>query len=427
MKIANSSNNLRVVKASIFMVMGLLTFSACTNNETTEEPIRQGGLHVSIPAVMVTDDTRAVEIDDVADPPTATTNFITTDVVYVYNETTRQMDANTLSPNTDGKNVTLEGYLAGNYMAGDKLRLFYNMSTPNTSTPVNSSFSYSSGQTGTQGTVKDYAQATATVKAIVSGELETTSTAFFTNVQSIFRLSFSFVDWNGTAIATALDISSLVVGTSRSSMATTFAPLQTEGSQYTSGSLTLTNPTMTGVVYFSAPFNENVTDQYDALTFTATDINGKVYTGKKNAPLSGFLNGYYYYSSTPVTLTKSTRTITVGIISGWGNKTDNYYVHYWGGSSGTGDMLLTADSPQKTESSTIDVFYDAQTWYLLTAAVPRDITGWKIVHDSNSNGTIDGSGDTWFGSDADASYSRAYLFSWDYNDGNGNVNRTEYR
>lgn len=409
---------------ALLMAIGLC-LSACSNDDSNEENGTENhkGYRVSIPAQMELG-TRAIDFGNGSGDIQA--SFATTEKVYVYNVTKSEMDAATLSPSSNGRSVTLDGTLTGDYYAeGDELKLFYHAGG-DAASGSETTFDYT-GQAGTQASAasKDFAVATVTVVSISAGELQTTGTAYFSNVQSIIRLSFDFTDWDNTAISTPSGITSLTISSANSSMATAYSPLN--DTYTTTSTYTLTNPDLSTPIYLTIPFKESLSGSNDELTITATTSSGIQYQGTKTAPSNGFKNGHYYYSSTPVTLTKSTRTITVGIISGWGNKTDNYYVHYWGGSSGTGDMLLTADSPQKTESSTIDVFYDAQTWYLLTAAVPRDITGWKIVHDSNSNGTIDGSGDTWFGSDADASYSRAYLFSWDYNDGNGNVNRTEYR
>lgn len=398
------------------IAIALLAFTACSSDDNeTDGTVPQGGLRVSIPAVMGSDDdTRAVTITNNA----ASTSFSSSDVVYVYNVNTRSMDANQLTPNKNGKSVTLEGELANiSYQAGDRLYLFYNMNAP-----ASSSFNYAN-QTGTSASAgtKDFAVATVTVKAIVSGELETTSTAFFTNVQSIFRLSFSFADFNGSSIATTPTIVSLTIGSSRLSIATDYAPLAAEGSQYTPGSITLPNPNMAGDIYFSAPFNESLTNQYDDLIFTATDNNNIVYTGKKEAPLSGFLNGQYYYSDTPITLTNTTRYISVGVIE-YLNRTSNYYVHYWG-TGFDGDVLLTAPSPQSTESKSVgNDFWDnyPQTFYMLNPAeVPSNITGFKIVLDSNANSIIE-SEDSWFGDDADASKSKAYIFEW------GGVNRAYY-
>lgn len=400
--------NHRDLGIRLFSAIMIIAFTSCSNEDSsTEGTVRQGGLRVSIPAVMLADDTRAVTISADA----ATTSFSTSDRVYVYNEATRSLDVSYLTPDQNGTSVTLEGELTNTtYQAGDRLYLFYNMNAVDATTATNSSFNYSS-QTGTSASAgtMDFAVATVSVKAIVNGELETTATAFFTNVQSIFRLSFSFADWNGTAIATSPTIVSLTIGSSRSSMATEYSPLKAEGSKYTAGAITLSNPDMTGDIYFTAPFDENQTDQYDDLIFTATDNNGIVYTGKKDAPLSGFMNGQYYYSSAPITLAKTTRAISVGIIEYFGNRTTNYYVHYWGNGF-DGDALLTASTPQPTESKSVgNEYWDnaPQTFYMLNPVeVPSNITGFKVKYD-------DGSNQTWFGDDADAStVSKAYIFNY---------------
>ena len=405
MKILKYKNH-RDLGIRLFSAIMIIAFTSCSNEDSsTEGTVRQGGLRVSIPAVMLADDTRAVTISADA----ATTSFSTSDRVYVYNEATRSLDVSYLTPDQNGTSVTLEGELTNTtYQTGDRLYLFYNMNAVDATNATNSSFNYSS-QTGTSASAgtMDFAVATVSVKAIVNGELETTATAFFTNVQSIFRLSFSFADWNGTAIATSPTIVSLTIGSSRSSMATEYSPLKAEGSKYTAGSITLSNPDMTGDIYFTAPFDENQTDQYDDLIFTATDNNGIVYTGKKEAPLSGFMNGQYYYSSAPITLAKTTRTITVGIVSycfdeyNWTTYSD-YKVHYWGGADGAQDVAVT--SLNTTETKDVGYWSQPQSFYMSSAEVPADITYFKVYYQPQNR---------WFGSDADASqYSKAYIFNY---------------
>ena len=53
-----------------------------------------------------------------------------------------------------------------------------------------------------------------------------------------------------------------------------------------------------GDVYFAALFNEGLSDGDDALTLTATDFDGNVYTATKSAPSTGFKNSKYYYGTT---------------------------------------------------------------------------------------------------------------------------------
>ena len=250
--------------------------------------------------------------------------------------------------------------------------------------------------------------------------------ATFTNLQSIFRHTFSFVDWSGAAIATTPTITSLLISSPLYSIAQSFAPLKAVGDQYTCGDIELTNPIMSGDVYFAFPFDEDKSSQYDVMEFTATASNGLLYKGAKMAPLAGFQNGKYYHSSTPVVL-KTAKIITLGIISYFGDRS-NYYVHFWGGENGTNDSKFV--SLGTTEQKALgDTYWNnsPQTFYMFKAEVPHDITGFKIWHDNNgngipedwhddnNNGNVDpGEKDDWFGTDADAStYSKAYIFNYD--------------
>lgn len=390
--------NHRDLGIRLFSAIMIIAFTSCSNEDSsTEGTVRQGGLRVSIPAVMLADDTRAVTISADA----ATTSFSTSDRVYVYNEATRSLDVSYLTPDQNGTSVTLEGELTNTtYQAGDRLYLFYNMNAVDATNATNSSFNYSS-QTGTSASAgtMDFAVATVSVKAIVNGELETTATAFFTNVQSIFRLSFSFLDWQGTQIA-APTITSIAISSPLSSIAQSFAPLQTAGNQYTYGNIVLVNPSMDGDVYFAIPFDENKTNEYDVLEFTATASNGLVYKGEKKAPLLGFLNGGYYYSSTPILISQETKNITVGIISYLVDENSNgYQLHFWGGGNGEGDAncIYTGN----TESKNVGYWGTEQTFYLYTAEVPKDITGFKVHI-----------GDRWFGTDGIQTNTKAYIFNY---------------
>ena len=100
-----------------------------------------------------------------------------------------------------------------------------------------------------------------------------------------------------------------------------------------------------------------------------------------------------------------TTTIHVGVISyvkddlgltGW-------QVHYWGGSSGASDANMTATG--KTEQKAVGSAYwnnAAQTFTMFTAEIPSDSTGYKVHN-----------GSRWFGDDADATVTTAYIFNYD--------------
>ena len=109
----------------------------------------------------------------------------------------------------------------------------------------------------------------------------------------------------------------------------------------------------------------------------------------------------------PTTVPKTTKTITVGVINYVYNETSSntgdYQVHYWGGSSGTGNANCT--SLGTTESRSVGADYwsnSTQTFYMYTAEIPNDATGFKFHI-----------GDRWFGDDGNASTQNAvYAFNY---------------
>lgn len=103
------------------------------------------------------------------------------------------------------------------------------------------------------------------------------------------------------------------------------------------------------------------------------------------------------------------KTINVGVISYLISQigSTGYQVHYWGGST-VGDVNLVSKgtTAQKTLGSS---FWNnaAQTFYMYTADIPADATGFKIHK-----------GDRWFGDDGNAlTQNTAYIFNYDLHDG----------
>lgn len=102
-----------------------------------------------------------------------------------------------------------------------------------------------------------------------------------------------------------------------------------------------------------------------------------------------------------------TKTITVGVISYLINDpgADNWKVHYWGGADGAQDANCTATGTTVQKSVGNDYWgNDAQTFYVYTAEIPADATGFKVWHSSSNR---------WFGDDGDPSqYNQAFVFNY---------------
>ncbi|MEE1220116.1 MAG: starch-binding protein [Ruminococcus sp.] len=102
----------------------------------------------------------------------------------------------------------------------------------------------------------------------------------------------------------------------------------------------------------------------------------------------------------------STTTITVGVINYIYDKTSsetaNYQLHYWNDTE-SGDVTCTALN--STESKSVGSDYwsnNTQTFYMYTAQIPNDATGFKFHI-----------GDRWFGDDGSTANSNAvYIFNY---------------
>ena len=376
------------------MFVGLF---ACSSDDTTDENGTEihHGYRVSIQAEM-DPGTRALNFGDGTGSLQA--SFAEGEKVYVCNVSNNYaMDEGYLQASSDGQTVTLNGTLQGTYEVGNELRLFYHADSDASGTA--SEFSYT-GQNGTSTSAasKDFAVATVYVGTITSGTLETTSTAYFKNIQNFLCLSFNFTDWDGTAISTPSGISSLTISSANNSIATAFAPLT---GTYTKGDITLTSPDLDNPIYVAIPFDETASSSSDNLTITATTSAGIQYQGTKSAPSTGFKNGKYYSASAPVTLSKTTKTITVGIISY--RKDYSHNVHTWREGEGAYINDVTLVDTGNTEERSLGNDYwsnKAQTFYMFTAEIPKDLTGYKVCdtggshyYDNNNTttGTIDAS------------------------------------
>ena len=103
----------------------------------------------------------------------------------------------------------------------------------------------------------------------------------------------------------------------------------------------------------------------------------------------------------------SKKIIEVGVISYIYNENlsqslDGVQVHHWGGSSADGDIDVVPTGTTDSKQLGDDYWSNAaQTFYMSRAAIPSDITGFKVRI-----------GDRWFGSDATSSNNKVYIFNY---------------
>ena len=300
-----------------------LSLAAC--NKVEEEKIDPSHAakeyHFCIPASMETQ-TRAVDFsgtDPETGAPTAVATFAAGDSVFVFNETKEVIACNaegkpialglTESDITNGgKNCTLAGdltfykYEGDSWTAvtideGDSYVLLYNLDGIYPDDPLYCDFWYTE-QDGTAAGVADHAVANVTMTDD-GGVLKPTSTAVFTNVQSMFR--FQFVDGNGTAIS----VKNLIISSKNWAVVSYFFPLLTDPTyKFRRDDIPVSLVASTAdYIYVALCYNE-ILAAGDELEFKAITADGKVYTGAKAVPDGGFVSGNYYYNSAPITLTR---------------------------------------------------------------------------------------------------------------------------
>ena len=273
----------------IWLLAGLMACSNEDNISNEQQPAAQAQVyHVCIPASMGDDSqTRAVSFYNSGATPTITATFATTEKVYVYNKSKTTMLGNYLTPSNlsnENKNCDLTGDLTGDIDENDELYLLYNADDYG-------DFNYYS-QNGLATGVKDGAKAVVTVSA--TSPL-TTSFAHFANVQSMFR--FKFVDEGSTPI----NVASLTIYDIKGAIT---RELDGRFDSYENNSIHVSpSPATSDYLYAGICFWPSHQIDGNKIVFLASD-GTYLYRGKKEEPASGFINGKYYYNTTPIQLTK---------------------------------------------------------------------------------------------------------------------------
>jgi len=259
-----------IISLSSLLLIGMAAFSCSKSLDNSEETLPHKKVNANIPA-------KVASSKVVADGGTAT--FSTSEKVYVYNNTTSTLDTDYLSPDADGATANLKGSLSGTYSAGNSLKLLYNTTSEGIADYTN--------QDGTLENVVD--AATATVKiASVDGDSFTTRTAYFENLQSIFKFTFKDEDNN------IINVKSLTILSENNKIQSTYNLIE---EAVTYGGINVTCNTAQSTVYVALRFTSNPSEM---ILFSVMDENGKVYTGSKTSPTSGFKIGRFYTSTVSV-------------------------------------------------------------------------------------------------------------------------------
>lgn len=316
------------------LLTGMITASltACTNDNAVEDislpiaPQTEARTYtVSISATMNDGSmTRSVSFDNSGASPTISTTFAGGEEVYVYDKTTAALLEGKLSPTSisaDGKTCQLKGELTGTINADDEILLMYNLSSSIYPTiPIeNVAFDYN-GQYGTESTCID--GATSTMKVLSTGSVgdgytlsvyavgdgtKQPAEATFTNVQSMFRFQFKDADTEAGINVKKLDIKS-----KRQALAENYRPLLATPYDCSAPITVTATPAISASEYvYLALCIDPDKAAADELTFMVTDESGNQYRGTKAAPAAGFQNGRYYYTTTPIALTKLTKVAPI--------------------------------------------------------------------------------------------------------------------
>lgn len=318
---------------TVALAMGSLT--ACSNEDSVVDTM-PGGVSSTAPVVysvnipaMLGDmgTTRAVAFNDITGGMEST--FRTTDKITVYNTSKNcaainkegeyiflHADANTKTANLVGELVFIKRDNTNyNVETGDKLLLIYNTSGSNFKyNNGRTNPDHTSGQKGTLASLSDYHYATAEVTITdISGAgtadipyTMTTTPASFTNLQSMFKLTFTGMPNNFSSDGhyQGYDgIKKITIHSAKKKLASIYSPYNDKN---TCGDLEIKlggsgdddiaarKANGAGNVVYAAlrflPLNETETDEITFSIQTTADD----YIAKMISPVGGFQNGKYY-------------------------------------------------------------------------------------------------------------------------------------
>jgi len=277
---------------SAIALIAAMCLSACNKAELivdnpfeqpgTEEP-QSSGWKVAISATMGGTGTKALAEDP--DTHNLIATFETTDNIYVYNVTKSKVDSSPLHPDRNGASAILTGTLSESYDEGDILVLCYN---PEYIDDYGGDIRFDyTNQNGTLAAVADFAKADKTVSAAEAAAKELSGTVSFTNLQSIFK--FTFTDGSS-----AVPVHKVTISTAQGQLVQTDLSYHHFGGMY-KGEIRVTPAGTTTEPVYVALRNDTSAD--DTFYFEIEDGSGLIYKGEKAAPAGKIVNGKFYAST----------------------------------------------------------------------------------------------------------------------------------
>lgn len=170
------------------LLMGVVLTGCAEDTWFQDENVKEGTYTMTVQASMCSEVTRALSPNG----STINASWAEGEEVTVYNVTHNADLSGTLVAKSSGTSTTLKGQLTGTIVAGDQLKLKFLSPT------YSSQDGTLTGSANSIDKVCDYAEATVTVSSVTDGYVMTTTSASFTNQQSIVK--FTLLDkGNGDA------------------------------------------------------------------------------------------------------------------------------------------------------------------------------------------------------------------------------------
>lgn len=311
-----------------FFVFAALALCACNNRDMEPAPT---AYHFQA-RLSFQPQTKGVGFG--ADGETISTQFETTDCVYIYNETKQAYarkatgELIALHPsNISGAycNLTgdllfhvwdtvLEKWTPVSVEEGDTYALYYQMNVPSPGQDNIPSYDYGFQDCRPKtASACDFAQAVGVEIQKSAATLSVPDGVVLKNMQSMFRLHLSFN--NGGVPVVPETMEALTINTKNGTLVETYAPTHDPDDRYLMSGFTLGSPVISadGDIYLSLAFlyDDLSPAEGDELILTVRDVEGNVYRGSKAVPTDGFVNSKYYYGDVTMAWLRKDAELTI--------------------------------------------------------------------------------------------------------------------
>lgn len=262
---------------NLFALALVASFGLVSCFESDLEESVSTGYRIDIPVQAVS--TKAVTDNGTS----AVASFKTTENVYVYNKATATVDDGVLHPTSNAAETSFSGTLNKTYAEGNTLKVMYN-------TDSKGVVDYCE-QDGSIENVKDAGTGEVSISS-VSGDVITTTSTTMDNLQSIFRFTFTY---KGSELS---GVRFVRIFSGDGKLQSQYDVVKGTGT-YGPVTISRSDNLSDNYVYAGLRFDANAGDQ---IVFQVIDANGKVYSGSKKAPASGFAIGKFYKTTVAVSL-----------------------------------------------------------------------------------------------------------------------------